>query len=259
MDVLADLAYRTTIDGFRDVTRSASEGIVHEQDGAVMWLSRHPMPFLVNGAARIAPSADAAGAVERAKAFFGERGRGFTFYGLAGRDDDAIAAAEAAGLVAFGDGSPLMAVEQPPTEIDVPTGVRIERAETADHVRDFGEVCSDAYTVYGMPDDVFPTLLTPETMFGPHRTSVVAYDDEGAIGGGFAIATHGCAYVCIIGVRQRAFKRGVGGAVTQAVTAAAFDLGARVATLMASPMGAPVYRRIGWSDVGVMQSRTALQ
>jgi hypothetical protein len=196
--------------------------------------------------------------VTRAKGFFGERGRGFTFYGLAGRDDDVIAAAEGLGMISFGEGAPLMAVEGPPASIDVPDGVRLERADTEEHVQDFADVCADAYSVYGMPTDVW-TLFRPEMVFGPHRALVVAYDDDGAIGVGFVIATHGCAYVCVIGVRQRAFKRGVGAAVTQAATAAGFELGARVATLMASPMGAPVYRRIGWSDVGVMKSRIALQ
>ena len=256
-DQLADLAYRTTIDGFRDLARSSRTGIVHEENGVVMWAAPHPAPLLANGAARLDPTADAHGALSRAKEFFGGRGTGFSFYGRAGVDDDVIRAADDVGMIAFGEGSPLMAVNGPPASIDVPDGVRIEHAQTEQHVRDFADVCADAYAVYGLPEDLFPALLTPETVFGSHHSLHVAYDSEGPVGGGFVIATHGCAYVCVIGVRQRAFKRGIGAAVTQAATAAGFELGARVATLMASPMGAPVYRRIGWSDVAVMHSRMA--
>lgn len=256
-DLVLDLAYRSTIDGFRDMTAANREGIVREENGVAVWLSPHPLPMLLNGAARIDPSVLAHDALQLAKAFFEERGRGFTFYGREGVDDDIMKAADEAGMVAMGEGAPLMAVDGPPTSIDVPSGVRLERAGTGDQVLEFADVCADAYAVYGMPADVFPSALLPEAVLGSHRALVVAYDHEGAIGGGFVIATHGCAYVCVIGVRQRAFKRGIGAAVTQAATQAGFDLGARVGTLMASPMGAPVYRRIGWRDVGVMANRLA--
>jgi len=43
--------------------------------------------------------------------------------------------------------------------------------------------------------------------------------------------------------------RGLGEAVTRAVTNAGFDLGARINTLQASPMGAPSYLRMGYQTV----------
>jgi len=43
--------------------------------------------------------------------------------------------------------------------------------------------------------------------------------------------------------------RGLGEAVTRAVTNAGFDLGARINTLQASPMGAPIYLRMGYQTV----------
>jgi hypothetical protein len=256
-DVLADLAFRSTIDGFRDIARSLRGGLVHEEDGVLIWLSPHPFPFLVNGAYRTDPNVEAKQALSSAKDFFGGRGRGFSFYGRVGVDDDIMTAAEEVGMIGMGDPAPVMAIGEPPETVSVPDGVQIGPVETAEQVGEFADVCADAYAVYGMPPDLFPAIVQPSVLLGPYRAAVLARDDQGPMGAGAVIASHGTAYVSIIGTCQRAFRRGVGAAVTQSVTKMGFDLGARVATLMASPMGAPVYRRIGWSDVGHMASRVA--
>ena len=44
-------------------------------------------------------------------------------------------------------------------------------------------------------------------------------------------------------------RRGLGGLVTNEVTAAAFDAGATLVGLQASPEGLPVYRRLGYETV----------
>ena len=44
--------------------------------------------------------------------------------------------------------------------------------------------------------------------------------------------------------------RGLAALVTRAAGNAGFDLGARLASLQASPMGEPVYRRMGYETIG---------
>jgi hypothetical protein len=214
------------------------------------------MPFLMNAVARTDPAVPAADVLARARDFFAPRDRGYSVLGLAGQDDDLIAAAEAAGFRAVGEAAPLMALDEPPAGVDLPAGARIEAVTTEADVDALADICADAYSVYGMPADVAAAVHTPRSMLlAPHIAAVVAHDDEGPVATATAVATYGTAYVQWVATRQRAFGRGFGAAVTQAVTIAGFALGARLATLGASPMGVPVYRRIGWTEVGMSVSR----
>jgi hypothetical protein len=60
------------------------------------------------------------------------------------------------------------------------------------------------------------------------------------------LLSHGISGVYAVGTIARARGKGLGEAVTRAVTNRAFDQGARAATMQASPMGQPIYRRMGY-------------
>jgi predicted acetyltransferase len=62
------------------------------------------------------------------------------------------------------------------------------------------------------------------------------------------IVTHGVAGAYWVGTAPEARGRGLAELCTRAAGNAGFDLGARVAALQASPMGEPVYRRMGYSE-----------
>jgi hypothetical protein len=240
------------------MTRRATGGIVHDEGGVILLAGPHSLPVLINGVARLDPALDPTDVLDRARAFFTQHKRGYTVFALAGRDDDLIAAAEAAGCIAFGDPSPLMAIEEPPAAVDTPDGMRIERVTTEEQVAALVDICADAYAVYGMPADVFPAVGSPlSILLAPHIAAYLAIDDNGPVATANSLATHGTAYLQWVGTKQRAFGKGAGAAVTQAATVGGFEIGASMATLVASPMGAPVYRRIGWSDVGEMVNRIA--
>jgi hypothetical protein len=254
------LAWIAGVDAMRDMTRRSTGGVVHDEEGVALVAAGHPMPFLVNCVVRVEGPLRGPEVVERGRAFFGARGRGFTALCLAGRDDDVVEAAEAAGMSAFGEGAPVMVTERPPETIEVPDGMRLERATTPAHVADAAEVCADAYAVYGMPGDVAPAVFSPPSvLLADHVATVVAYDDEGPVATAQALVTHRTAYVQWVATSQRAFRRGAGRVVTDAATAAGFDLGADLAALLASSMGAPLYRKLGWRDVGVSVSRIAFE
>lgn len=251
------LAFMGNVDAMRDMTRRAPRTVVHDEGGVVLIAGPHWLPVLINCAARTDPDVAPGDVLERAAEFFDARKRGFTVLGESGRDEDLMAAAESAGLVSFGEPAPLMAVEEPPETAHTPEGMRIERVTTAADVEALVGVCADAYSVYGMPDDVPIAAMPPAALLAPHIAAYLVMDDEGPVATATALNTHGTAYLQWVGTRQRAFGRGAGPAVTEAATIGGFELGASLATLVASPMGAPVYRRLGWSDVGVLDSRVA--
>ncbi len=253
-----ELAHTSHINFFREASTRAPGGDVRDEDGVLLYAGPHPLPVLVNGAIRLDSGVAAGEVLDRARAFFGPRGRGFSVYGLVGPDDDLIEAADAAGMVVFGDPAPLMVLDGSVAPADLPDDVRIERAVTPEQVSDAAAVCADAYAVYGMPGDVAAACLTPRTMLAPDTAVVVAYDADGPVATASALVARDVSYIAWVGTAQRAMRRGLGDAVTRAVTAAGLDLGGEVTTLVASPMGAPVYRRIGFADVGQHASRVAM-
>src|SRR4051812_7304210 len=119
---LAELTYRSHADGFRDVTRRSPGGVVHDEDGLLLYAGPHPLPAVINGAMcverRLAPDE----VVERTRPFFAPRNRGYSLQTLVGRDEDIAAAAAAAGLLSFGEPAPLMALTRRPDAASPPPG-----------------------------------------------------------------------------------------------------------------------------------------
>jgi hypothetical protein len=257
-DARTELALISHVDYFRDQSARAADGAVHEEDGLFLYAGPHPLPMLVNGAIRVQPGLAAHDVLDRAKEFFRARGRGFSVYGVIGRDDDLIEAADEAGMTSFGDPAPLMVVGGQPPPLEPPSDVRLRLASTPEDVADAATVCADAYAVYGMPADVAPACLTPRAMLVPGMATIVAYDADGPVATASAFVTQSVSYVAWVGTMQRAMRRGLGGAVTRAAAAAALDFGADTTVLLASPMGAPVYRRMGFVEVGHLSSRIAM-
>jgi ribosomal protein S18 acetylase RimI-like enzyme len=63
------------------------------------------------------------------------------------------------------------------------------------------------------------------------------------------ILTHGVAGIYWVGTMPAARGKGLAELCTRAAGNAGFDMGARVASLQASVMGEPVYRRMGYIEV----------
>ena len=246
------------VDFMREASARTPGGAVEEGDGTFLYAGPHPLPMFVNGAIRTEPAVPAHRVVDRAQAFFRGRNRGFSVYALVGRDEDLIEAADRAGLTAFNDPAPLMVLNGSVPPSDLPADVRIEGVTKPKHVSDAAAVCADAYAVYGMQADVAPACLTTRTMLVPNMAAVVAYDPEGPVATASALVTRGVSYISWVGTAQRAMRRGLGDGVTRAATAAGNDLGADTTALLVSPMGAPVYRSMGFADVGRLASRVAM-
>ena len=215
--------------------------------------SVHPMPFLFNAAVRTDGSGPAADFLDWAQAFFADQGRtGYTVMALDGRDDDVTSEAHARGMK-VSDPEPLQSLAPPlqPASAPAPQGLDLRWAAGEADVEDVVEITRAAHRVYGFPDDVWPTIFgRPETVLADDLHVVIASRDGRPVATGQCHYTDRTAYIGWIAVVPDDGRSGLGTHVTRAVVERGFELGADSAVLMASPMGASVYRRMGFHDVG---------
>jgi hypothetical protein len=245
---LIELSDLNLTEAYRELTRR-SGGTVLDEDGLMLYAGAHPLPVLVNGVIRTDHRLSADEALARARRFFATRGRGFTVQLRAHADADLQAAATAARYTSFGE-PPAMALDHRLRDAEPPPGVRLDVVRTADDVAAFARVNGEAYTTYGMPIDTAPTLFArSEVLIGPHIVAFVARVDGVPAAAAMTIVTHGVAGIYWVGTVPAMRGRGLAELCTRAATNAGFDLGGRIASLQASPMGEPVYRRMGYVEV----------
>jgi hypothetical protein len=251
IDPLARLGHLNLLEFGRESTRWG-EGRLEERDGVLLFATGSTLPVLVNGAFRLHDDVAAADVVARADEFFRTLGRGYSVMVRdSGEDDDLATACEVAGLSVFGAGGPQMVCRARLKDVPLGEGVELRTVTSADEVRDFAAVSSEAYATYGMPADVVPALISRPARFlaSPNVVSVVAYLDGEPVAAAQTLLSHGIAGVYWVGTVEAARGCGLGEAVTRVVTNAAFDLGATANSLQASPMGEPIYRRMGYEEI----------
>ncbi|HEY2916216.1 MAG TPA: GNAT family N-acetyltransferase [Candidatus Limnocylindrales bacterium] len=133
-----------------------------------------------------------------------------------------------------------------------PDGVTIHKVETAtDHARwiegnlhGFGEDEPDR-------EAMLSAYGTLDSLVGPPITAWWAESDGRGVAASMAYVDQasGVGVVGWVGTDVAYRGRGIGRAITLVATNAAFDLGATVLSLQASPMGLRVYERLGYRTV----------
>jgi GNAT superfamily N-acetyltransferase len=83
----------------------------------------------------------------------------------------------------------------------------------------------------------------------PDIVRLAAVLDDRVIGTTVVIAAHGVAGIFLVHVAESHRRRGVGGALTAAALRVGQDRGMRLAALIASPAGEPLYQRLGFVEV----------
>jgi len=250
-DRLAVLGHLNLMEFSREMTRWGG-GRVEERDGVLLYASGSTMPVLVNGAFRLFDHVEPDSVIKLADGFFRGVGRGYSVMARdTGDGDDLRAACDAAGLTVFGAGGPQMVCRTRLADVAGGDGVEIRPVTTSVGVSDFASVNSRAYATYGMPEEVASAVLSrPERLLAaPNVYSVVAYLDGDPVAAAQTMLSHGIAGVYWVGTIDEARGRGLGEAVTRAVTNEAFDRGATANSLQASPMGEPIYRRMGYEEL----------
>ncbi len=228
-------------------------GTVVAYAGVLSWCSRHPMGFLVNGVLRTDSAVDPAAVIGAADERFAGA---YEVVTLVGRDDDLLDYSIGIGLDAGGhDPIQVLSSLDALPDRDVPVGIELRVVTDAAGVADVALVNQAATVSYGFPDDLFPTVFAePATVLADDIFAVVAYEDDAPVATAQVFRHGATAYVGWVATAATTMRRGLGTTLTNHVVRHARGHGAKVATLMASPMGAPVYRRMGFVDVASLRS-----
>jgi GNAT superfamily N-acetyltransferase len=244
IDRLAHLNY---LSFSRESSLWSNDGAVHEGDGVLLLAAPIDFPFVINAAHRTDPKADPAEVIGRADEFFDRWSRGYTLV-TGPWDQDLAEHARSAGLDPFG-ATPEMVCRQRLPEVDLADGVELRWADDESTMADAVAVNAEAYPTLGLPAEAVPRMMERlDLMLEPHLGTVVAYEGDTALATAQAMLSHGIAGVFWVGTVEAARGRGLGEAVCRAVTNWAFDRGAAFQSLEASPMGEPIYARMGYEE-----------
>ncbi len=248
----AQLGHRTLIAFNRALTHWSSRGALLQTGGAVMCASGTWIPVVANGAFRSDDTLEGSALVAAADTFFGGLQRGFTVKVRdSGEDDDLRAACLEAGLELFGDPVPEMICRTALPDAPPVDDVTVRVADDEGGVRDFISVNAEAYATYGMPPEVLVDVFEKPgaVLTDPSATILVARREGQPVATAMVYESDGVASLQWVGTVPAARGTGLGALVTVMATNLAFDRGASSCSLQASPMGASVYRRLGYETI----------
>ncbi|RMD83821.1 MAG: GNAT family N-acetyltransferase, partial [Candidatus Dadabacteria bacterium] len=230
-------------------------GSVVEEDGIVATLAAHPHP-VVNNAIRMDRRIDAETCLDRIVNFYVPRGHGYTVVLRLATDDSDLgeaAAGEGLGELAV---LPAMAIEAPPAEQAPPSGCRISWVSDEASLADYRSVVERAWETYEIPGEATGAAVGTQPL-PPHIHAALLYAGDRPVAGALVLLSHGIAGVYWVSTLEEARGRGYAEVCTRAVTRRAFQLGARAVCLQATPMGEPVYAKIGFKTIGTYRLMAA--
>jgi len=246
------LGQQNLIDYSRAMSQWSAAGAHRDEPGTLLCAGGSWLPAVGNVALRTDDTLPGSVVLERAIAFFAEQGRGFNVMVRdTGADDDLASACETHGIAPFGDPSPQMICSNRLDDPVVPDGVTLVEVRDTQGVRDFVAVNAEAYATYGMPLDVLPAVFDhPDAVVAnPDTAIVVAYLDERPVATALTYLSHGVGALQWVGTRPDVRSMHLGRTVTVWATNTAFDRGASSCSLQASPMGEPLYAKLGYETV----------
>jgi ribosomal protein S18 acetylase RimI-like enzyme len=244
---IQDLADANLLQAVREHARWQEPCECVEEEGVLMMAGANAFPGIFrNCVARTDASVSAAVVLERAQAFFTQRGRGYTMLVRSSRDQDMMQALHAAGLAPAAD-SPCMLIETAVAEPHIPDGIRIEPFDGVARVQHAVQINADAYEALKLPAAETRVFFgRPQALMLPRVIGFVAYRDGVPVSTALTILSGEGAGVCWVGTTSDARCSGLGEICTRLATNAGFARGARVVTLQASRYGEPIYRRLGY-------------
>lgn len=166
-------------------------------------------------------------------------------------EEDAVSTLTAVGF-SLAEEMPLMALDLAGLEVPkAPEGCRIERASAALH-DDWVDAMAGGYELpRSLVDPMGPRELGDRMDGDPIEFHVVHCDDS-PVGSSFFTCRDGVVGIYCIATDPAYRGRGIGAWATAAPLVALRDAGHHTAVLQSSIQGAPVYRRLGFTEHGTM-------
>lgn len=199
-----------------------------------------------NGVYATGPVDDPDRLIADASAFMAARGVPWLLWVREGVDDALLDAGRRAGLTDAGGplAMALPAIEEIPP---VPDGLEITVVRDATGL----EVARDlAARGFDMPREFIDVLATETMLDDPAVVTVTGSVDDVPVATALVSVTGRTAGIYNVATPPEHRRRGYGEALTWAAVEEGRRLGCDHSTLQASPMGAPIYRRMGYLDLG---------
>jgi len=244
---LATLLDENLLDAIREIGRWQAGSLCVDDAGmlAVAGTTEFPVGYancVVRTDRRIAPKE----LLARAAAFFAPRGRGYTVFVRGAYDQDLQAELERAGVASMVD-TPCMVIDRPLAPPEPPGGCELRVVASEADATAAREINAEAYQSLGLPADETRALYgAPAKLLVPHYVTVLGCRDGFPVSTAMIIFSPLVAGVYWVGTTSGARKTGLAEACTRYVTNVALEQGARAVTLQASPMGEPIYTRLGY-------------
>jgi GNAT superfamily N-acetyltransferase len=236
---------------------------LQEQDGLLLHQGSLPIPApFMNTVMRLDAQVPATEVLRRARAFFAGSSNPFAPVLFMRRDVDIASLLSTEGCTLQADIA-LMLTEQPSSATPLPEGWHLQLVEgrgqapgvASPELPGFVACCAQAYASLGLPAFMTPFFFTQaEQVLQPEVSLVLARrGDEPPAGAAMVLHTGDMAGLYWVATRPEARGQGLAAACTVAATNLALERGAKAVALQASPMGAPVYRRLGWREYDRLQ------
>jgi ribosomal protein S18 acetylase RimI-like enzyme len=209
-------------------------------------------PVLWSGAIRIDRSLPVRAFLDAAAAFRSEIGHGLTIWTRDEIDADLDGPLRAGSCEDLGS-SPEMVIDpsMPNAWPPPPTGITVEVVSDADGVRMLRSTAAAAFEELGAwPASWEAAYADPASAIGDDVFGILVRmrSDVGAVGMGYI--HEGVGELIHIGTHPQYRGRGLGTAVAVAVAEELIRRGADLLSLQATPLGEPIYRRLGFREIG---------
>lgn len=243
-------AHRNLVDSSRQFYELDPGAAIEAEPGWLFGAGSASHPVISNAAFRRDDAVDATELIARAMEFFAARERRFSIWLKADQaeDEDLAAAAEASGFQAVFE-MPEMVLRGALDPVPLPAGAELRKLSDESEAPDFWAVAKDAYATNGFPPEVFAGYTDHAGMLAENVAAFVAHVDGEPVSIAMTIVSDEVAGIYWVGSRERARGLGLGRAVAVAATNAGLELGGKIASLQASPMGRPIYAKLGYETV----------
>jgi len=223
----------------------AASGAVGSTDRCTLVATGIPAAFF-NGAYLAGPVDDPEQVVADAIAFMAERGVPWLLWVRAGVDDAVLDAGRRAGLRDAG-GPPGMVLPSIGSGPPAPDGLEVRVVRDLADVAVFRDVAARGFE---MPAEIGEVLVPDSLVDDPAIGMVIGWNGDAPVSCALVSITGSTAGIYNVATPPEFRRRGYGAAVTWTAIEEGARRGCDHSILQASEMGAPVYRAMGFVDIG---------